>query len=73
MVATTSSRARGVFWRVWVAVGPASRPLSGLPAPPSASRRQAATDATSIGDGLPPHPRAARTRPETDDLMAATI
>jgi hypothetical protein len=38
-----------------------------------ASRRQSATDASGIGDGLSPRPRAASSRPETDDLMASTI
>jgi hypothetical protein len=44
-------------------------------APPEtcASRRQAVTDATSIGTGLPPRPRAASSRPATDDLVATTI
>jgi hypothetical protein len=41
--------------------------------PPHASRRQAATDAASIGDVLPPRPRAASPRPGADDLMASTI
>ena len=44
-----------------------------LPAAPSASRRQATTDATGIGGVLPPRPRAARPRPETDDLMPSPI
>jgi hypothetical protein len=38
-----------------------------------ASRRPSVTDATSIGDGLPPRPRAASSRPGTDDLVASTI
>jgi hypothetical protein len=38
-----------------------------------ASRRQPATDATSIGDGLPPRPRAASSRPGANDLVASTI
>jgi hypothetical protein len=44
-------------------------------APPEtyASRRQPVTDATSIGNGLPSHPRAASSRPATDDLVASTI
>jgi hypothetical protein len=46
----------------------------GVAAPaPCASRRQAAADATSIGDVLPPRPRAASSRPGADDLMASTI
>jgi hypothetical protein len=45
---------------------------AGAPAP-RASRRQAATDAVSIGDVLPSRPRAASPRPGADDLMAATI
>jgi hypothetical protein len=39
----------------------------------SASRRPSVTDATSIGDGLPPRPEAASSRPGTDDLVASTI
>ena len=35
--------------------------------------RMDVTDATSIGDGLPPGPRATSSRPETDDLVASTI
>jgi hypothetical protein len=38
-----------------------------------ASRRQAVTDASGIGDVLPPRPRAASSRPGTDDLLASTI
>jgi hypothetical protein len=38
-----------------------------------ASRRPSVTDATSIGDGLPPRPEASSSRPGTDDLMASTI
>jgi hypothetical protein len=46
----------------------------GVAAPaPDASRRQAVTDATSIGDVLPPRPRAASSRPGAGDLMASTI
>jgi hypothetical protein len=73
MIAATISRARDALWRVWAAPDPASRPLRGLPAVSSASRRQATTDATSIGAVLPPHRRAARARPEMDDLMASII
>jgi len=40
---------------------------------PGASRRQAVTDAPSIGDVLPPRPRAASSRPGAGDLMASTI
>jgi hypothetical protein len=39
----------------------------------SASRHPSVTDATSIGDGLAPRPRAASSRPGTYDLMASTI
>jgi hypothetical protein len=42
-------------------------------AAPSASRRPSVTDATSIGDGLAPRPRAASSRPGTYDLVASTI
>ena len=42
-------------------------------AAPYASRRQRITDATSIGDALPPRPGAASSRPGTDDLVASTI
>jgi len=78
MVAATISCVRGALWRVWGAPGPASRPLRGLPPAPSASRRQATTDATSIKASCRRATvflkcRAARPRPETDDLMAATI
>jgi hypothetical protein len=38
-----------------------------------ASRRPSVTDATSIGDGLAPRPKAASSRPGTDDLVASTI
>jgi hypothetical protein len=43
------------------------------PAESCASRRLPVTDATSIGNGLSPRPRAASSRPATDDLMASTI
>jgi hypothetical protein len=45
----------------------------GPPPVACASRRRAATDASGIGDGLPPRPRAASSRPETGDLMASAI
>ncbi len=45
----------------------------GAPLAPSASRRQSITDAGSIGDGLPPRPRAGSPRPGTGDLMAPPI
>jgi hypothetical protein len=38
-----------------------------------ASHRPSVTDATSIGDGLAPRPRAASSRPGTDDLVASPI
>src|SRR5712691_10845579 len=41
---------------------------------PSASRRRAAADtATGIGDVTSPRPRAASSRPETDDLTSSAI
>jgi hypothetical protein len=43
------------------------------PEEPSASRRPRLTDATSIGESLPPRPRAASSRPGDDDLVASTI
>jgi hypothetical protein len=46
-----------VIWRVWAA--------------PSASRAQSVTDATGIGNGLIPRPRAASTRPETPFIAIA--
>jgi hypothetical protein len=67
------SRAPDALWRVWAAPGTSSRPLRVLSDLPCAPRRQAATDATSIGDGLPPRPRAARTRPEAGDFLAPAI
>jgi hypothetical protein len=39
----------------------------------SAAHRRTAADATSIAGGTPPRPRAARSRPETHDLVASTI
>jgi len=41
--------------------------------PSAASRRQRFTDATGIGETLPPRPRAASSRPDTDDLVASII
>ena len=73
MLDSTISCARDALWRVWAALDPASRPLRGLPAVSDASRRQATTDATSIGGVLPSRPRAARPRLEADDLAASTI
>jgi hypothetical protein len=72
MIAATIPSARDAIWRVWAAPGPADRP-DGRSAEPSASRAQSVTDATSIGDGLIPRPRAASSRPETDVLAAAII
>jgi hypothetical protein len=40
---------------------------------PSASRRQDVTDASGIGNALPPRPRATSSRPEGDDLVASII
>jgi hypothetical protein len=40
---------------------------------PRAPRHQAATDAISIGDVLPPRPKAASSRRGVDDLVASTI
>jgi len=51
MVDATISRARDAIWRVWAALGPATRP-GGRPAGPSASRAQDVFDAASIGDVL---------------------
>jgi hypothetical protein len=68
----TISRARDAIWRVWAAPGPAIRPI-GRPPDPSASRAHAAFDAASIGGVLITRPRAASSRPETDDLVAPTI
>jgi hypothetical protein len=68
----TISRARDAIWRVWAAPGPATRP-GGRPPDPSASRAQLAFDAVSIGGDLITRPRAASSRPETDDLMALLI
>jgi hypothetical protein len=72
MVDAPTPRAQGVIWRVWAAPVPADRP-GGRSAAPSASRAQAVTDATGIGNGLIPRPRAASSRPETDGIMASTI
>src|SRR5690349_20993615 len=38
-----------------------------------ASGGETVTDASSIADGLPARPRAARARPEAGDLMASII
>jgi alpha-ketoglutaric semialdehyde dehydrogenase len=65
-------RVRGAIWRFWAAPVPPDRP-GGRSAGPSASRAQAVTDATSIGNGLIPRPRAASSRPETDVPVASTI
>jgi hypothetical protein len=72
MIDATISRARDPIWRVWAAPGPSTRP-GGRAADPSASRAQAAFDAVSIGGVLITRPRAASSRPETDDLMASLI
>jgi len=40
---------------------------------PHASHGRAVTDAGSIADGPSAHPRAASSRPETDDLVATAI
>jgi hypothetical protein len=72
MVAATISRVR---LRDLACLGRSGARLRafGPPAGACASRRQSLTDASGIGDGLPPRPRAASSRPDTDDLMAATI
>ena len=49
------------------------RACSAAPLEPSAARRQPAADASSIAGDLPPRPRAASSRPATDDLVASTI
>ena len=72
MTDATTSRARDAIWRVWAADGRAGRPR-GRRARPSAARAQAAFDAGSIGGVLITRPRAASSRPETDDLMASII
>jgi len=72
MTSAAIPRARSVIWRVWAAPGPADRP-GGRPAGPSASRAQAVTDATSIGNGLIPRPRAASSRSETNVFAALII
>ena len=66
MLDATTSCARMRDLAVWAAPGSAERPV-GRPSDPSASRAQSGTDATSIGTGLIAHPRAASSRPETDD------
>jgi hypothetical protein len=73
MIDATISRPRDALCRVWAAPGTASRPLRGLSAAPSASRRQSVTDATSIGNGLPPRPRAVTARPTAGERMASII
>ena len=73
MTGARLSRAPDALWRVWAAPGTPSRPLRVLPGLPSAPRRQAATDATGIGDVLPPRPRAARSRPEAGESLAPAI
>jgi len=54
-----------------------SRPRAGALAAPARDRplrrRQSGTDAASIATGLTPRPRAASSRPGTDDLMASPI
>jgi hypothetical protein len=72
MVDATIPGARDASWRVWAAPSPSDRP-GGRSAGPSTSRAQAVTDATSIGNGLIPRPKAASSRPETDALVASTI
>jgi hypothetical protein len=72
MVEATISRAWDAIWRVWAAPGLLDRP-TGRSSSPFASRAQPLTDATSVGNGLIRRPRAASSRPETDDLMASTI
>jgi hypothetical protein len=72
MIAATISRVR---MRDLACLGRSGTRLRAL-GPPSgacASRRQSITDASGIGDGLPPRPRATSSRPDTDDLVAATI
>ena len=51
---------------------PAERPYGRFDGP-CASRAQSVTDATSIGDGLIPRPRAASPRPEEDVPVASII
>jgi hypothetical protein len=72
MVDATIPCARGAIWRVWAAPVPADRP-GGRSVRPSASRAQAVSDATGIGNGLIARPRAASSRPETNALVASTI
>src|SRR5205814_7545148 len=43
------------------------------PRRPSASRRRTGADASSIAAGTSPRPRAASSRPGSDDLVASTI
>src|SRR5437762_9341706 len=70
MVVATSSRARLHDLACFGRVRRAEAGGAGLH-PARASCRQSVTDATSIGDGLPPGPRATSSRPETDDLVAS--
>jgi hypothetical protein len=72
MTDATISRAR---LRDLASLGRCRRPESGGAGlhPPSASFRQAVTDASSIGDTLPKRPRATSSRPEADDLVASII
>src|SRR5437762_13694762 len=72
MVVATSSRARLHDLACLGRVRRAQAGGAGLH-PARASCRQSVTDATSIGDGPPPGPRATSSRPETDDLVASTI
>jgi hypothetical protein len=73
MVDATCSPLGCAIWRVWAASASRERPLRGRSRDASASHRQNLTDATSIGDALPPRPRAASSRPDGGDPMASTI
>src|SRR6186997_2401245 len=72
MIDATTPRARRATWRVWVAPGPPDRP-NGRSVVPYASRAQPVTDASCIGNGLIPRPRAASSHPETNVLVASII